>query len=82
MTVEVVYELPRPRVQTDWQTKMAQQIEENRGFPVQNIKRELHGTRFVIRVETNLPDAAVENMLGDIEPYLEPRSEHLVTREV
>lgn len=82
MTVEIEYSLPRPRVASDWQVSMSKQIEANRGFPIENIERELSGTTLTVRVETDLPDQAVENMLSDIEEYLAAGSEHVETREV
>lgn len=82
MTVEVEYSLPRPRIASQWQVSMTEQIEENRGFPIEEIERELSGTRLIIRVQTDLPNQAVENMLPDIEEYLENGSEHVETREV
>jgi hypothetical protein len=82
MTVEIEYSLPRSRAASDWQVSMAKQIEQNRGFPIDEIERELSGTTLIVRVETSLPSQAVENMLSDIEDYLETGSEHVETREV
>lgn len=82
MTVEIEYSLPSPRTASDWQKLMAKQIEENEDFPIANIERELSGTTFIVRVETNLPSQAVESMLSDIEEYLDAGSEHLETCEV
>ncbi len=82
MTVEIEYSLPRPRVAGKWQVSMAAQIEQNQGFPIEEIEREFSGTTLIIRVETHLPSEAVDNMLSDIEDYLETASEHVETREV
>lgn len=82
MTVEIEYSLPRARAATDWQVSMAEQIESNRGFPIEGIERLLLGTTLIVRVDTTLPDSAVENMLSDIEDYLDPGAEHVETREV
>lgn len=82
MTVEIEYSLPRSRVASDWQVSMAEQIESNRGFPIEGIERELTGTTLIVRVDTDLPSQAVENMLSDIEDNLESGSEHVETREV
>lgn len=82
MTVEMEYSLPQARIASDWQVSMARQIETNRGFPIEEIERELSGTTLIVRVETTLPSQAVENMLSDIEDYLETGSEHIETREV
>lgn len=82
MTVEIIYSIPQTRVAGDWQLSMAKQVEENRGYPINNIERVLSGTTLVIRVETDLPSQAVDNMLSDIEDYLAAGSEHVETREV
>lgn len=82
MTVEVEYSLPRSRNATDWQVSMSEQIEENEGFPIEEITRELSGTSLIVSVETTLPSQSVENMLSDIEDYLEAGSEHVETRSV
>lgn len=82
MTVEIEYSLPRPRVASDWQLSMAEQIESNRGSPIEGIERELSGTTLIVRVDTTLPSQAVENMLSDIEDYLNNGCEHVETREV
>jgi len=82
MTVEIEYE--RVDAQTfQWQQlDMAKQIQENRGFPIQDITRILSGDTAIIRAETDLPAPAVENMLSDIEEHLNPEARHVETREV
>lgn len=82
MVVEIEYSLPRPRTASDWQVSMAEQIEANRGFPIENINREMVGTTLIVRVDTTLPSTAVDNMLSDIEDYLGTGSKHVETREV
>lgn len=82
MTVEIEYTMPSSRNVGRWQVSMAEQIEANRGFPLKDIERELRGDRLIVRVETTLPDTAVENMLSDIEDHLGAGSEHVETREV
>jgi len=82
MTVEIVYSLPKARSPSKWQVSMAEQIERNSEFSIQNIQRELNGTELILRVETGLPDTAVENMLSDIEDYLPATASHVETREV
>lgn len=82
MTVEIIYSLPRPRVSSDWQVNMSEQIESNRGFLIKDIERELRGTTLVVRVDTTLSSDAVDNMLSDIEAYLETGSKHIETKEV
>jgi len=82
MTVEIEYSLSNSRVAGRWQYSMAKQIESNRGFPIESIKREIRGTTLIVSVDTTLPDSAVDNMLSDIEDYLPAGSEHIETREV
>jgi len=82
MAVEIEYDLPRPRTASKWQISMAKQIESNRGFPIEDIERELRGTTLIVRVDTSLPSTAVDNMLSDIENYLETGAKHVKTREV
>lgn len=82
MTVEIEYSLPTTQIGNNWQVDMAKQIESNRGFQIRDIERELHGTTFVLCVNTTLPNQAVENMLSDIEDYLPAGSSHVETREV
>lgn len=82
MTAEIEYSLPRPRVASNWQVAMSERIEKNHGVPIKNIERELHGSRFVVRVDANLPNSAVENMLSDIEEYLPDTANHTETRQV
>lgn len=82
MTVEIEYDLPRSRIGSEWQVDMARQIETNRGFPIANIERELSGSTLIVRVDTSLPSDAVDNMLSDIEDYLDTGSAHVETREV
>lgn len=83
MTVEVEYYCPFGVSDLgQWQVDIAKQIENNRGFPITEIERELSGTAFVVRVETTLPSTAVENMLSDIEDHLPATARHVETREV
>jgi hypothetical protein len=83
MTVEVEYYVPfGADTLGQWQLDMAKQIENNRGFPISDITRELSGSTFIVRVETDLPDQAVDNMLSDIEEYLPSTASHVGTREV
>jgi len=82
MTVIVEYQLPTLRQAGEWQISMAEQIETNRGFSMSDIKRELSGTTLIVRVDTTLPNQAVENMLSDIEDYLPAGSQHIETREI
>lgn len=84
MTVEIEYRCNiAPDMMSPIQTRMAKQIEENRGFPITDLERELNGEIYIIRVKSGtLPSAAIDNMLKDIEEYLHPSSEHIETREV
>lgn len=82
MTVEIEYSLRTTRIASNWQVDMAEQIQANRGFPIENIKRRVEGTTLVVSVETTLPDSAVENMLSDIKDHLTAGSQHIETREV
>lgn len=83
MTVEVEYRTPWPvGPASDWQVQMAKQIEENRGYPLESIEREVSGSTVIVSVETTLPDSAVQNMLSDIEDYLPSGSTHVETREI
>lgn len=82
MTVEVKYNLQTTQVASGWQVAMAEQIESNRGFPINSIERELSGTMLTVRVDTSLPSTAVEDMLSDIEDYVPAGSQHIETREV
>lgn len=82
VTVEIVYDLPRALSASKWQVDIARQIESNRGFPIQDIERELVGTTLYVRVETDLPNNGVENMLSDIEGHLPQAASHVETREV
>jgi len=82
MTVEIEFNLANNRVAGRWQCSMAEQIEANRGFPMSDIERELQATTLIVRVDTTLPNSAVDNMLSDIEDFLPAGSEHIETREV
>lgn len=82
MTVEIEYSLPTSRIASGWQVDMARQIESNSEFPITDLEREIQGTTLILRVETTLPNQAVENMLSDIEEYLPAGSKHVETREV
>jgi hypothetical protein len=82
MTVEIEWSAPQTLTAVDWQISMAKQIEENRGFPIEEIEREFTGCTLIVRVETDLPSQAVEGMLSDIEEHLPNGSQHVETREV
>lgn len=82
MTVEIEFVILRRIGLGDWQVQMAKQIESNHGFPINDIDRELSGGTFIVRVETTLPNQAVENMLWDIEEYLPSTASHVETREI
>lgn len=83
MTVEIEYRCPTPlKGLGQWQVDMVKQIETNRNFPIQDIERKLSGSSFIVRVDTSLPNKAVENMLSDIEEYLPSNAQHVETREV
>lgn len=82
MTVEIEYTAPLRLSAGGWQVDMAKQIESNRGFPIQKIERDIVGSTIIVRVETDLPSQAVENMLSDIEGHLPSGSQHVETREV
>jgi hypothetical protein len=85
MTVEIEYDLGATVVNGlgEWQVKMAKQIESNRSFPITDIERELAGSAFIVRVETEtLPSQTVENMLSDIEDYLPDTATHVETRGI
>lgn len=83
MTVESEYHIPQQMSgMGQWQVDMAKQIETNQGFPITGIKRELSGDTLFVRVETDLPSQAVENMLSDIADHLPAGAKHLETREV
>jgi len=82
MTVEIEYENVMSEKIDVSQLKMAEQIEENRGFPITDIEREWGGDSLIVRVETSLPSSAVENTLSDIEDHINPEAEHVETREV
>lgn len=82
MTVEIEYDNVLVDKANLNQLKMAEQIESNRGFPISDITRVIRGNTFIVRVETNLPNSAVDNMLSDIEEYLNAEANHVETREV
>lgn len=82
MTVEIEFSLPNTRVAGHWEVEMSKQIESNRGFPISDIERELQGTTLFVRIETTLPDTAVENMVSDIENHIPAGSNHVETREL
>lgn len=82
MTVEIEYRNVNPTKIRLSSLRMAEQIESNRGFPIEGIIREVRGTTLVVGVETSLPSQAVDNMLSDIEDHLNPEAEHVETREV
>lgn len=83
MTVEIEYRTPRTLgAASDWQVQMAEQIQTNHNFPIEEIQRVVSGTTVIARVETDLPSQAVEKMLSDIEDHIPAGSEHVETREI
>lgn len=82
MTVEIEYRnVNAERVRLS-QLQMSGQIEDNRGIPITELTRRIEGSRFIVEVETTLPSKAVDNMLFDIEDYLNAEAEHVETREI
>lgn len=82
MTVEVEYKRVDEQTFRWQQLDMARQIENNRGFPIEDITRIFQGETLIVRVKTNLPDSAIDNMLSDIEDHLNSEAHHVETREV
>lgn len=82
MTVELEFSNPSAIAAGDWQVSMAKQIEANRGFPLESIERVVSGGTLIVRVETTLPDAAVDGIVSTDVPDHLPNSSHVETREV
>lgn len=83
MTVKIEYYCPHGVTGLgQWQVSMAEQIEANRGFPIEDIGRQLRDNTLIVSVETSLPNSAVENTLSDIEDHLPATATHVETREV